>query len=399
MAKKNDDFFVEKKEWSKVKDELFGCYFKPYLQKILRTKRPIVYVDCFAGKGKFEDGLPGSPLIALEIIQECLEQTKAGAWHIKPYFIDLNYAADLKENLKEYPGIEIRDGKYEDNIIPILQDKATSNVFLYIDPYGIKALNFDLFVSFSTRFSSIEMLINFNTFGFLREACRVLGIQFKETALLTDLIEYESTQLLPGAKSVESLNRIAGGNYWRQIIEAHKSGLYDIYEAERRFAAAYCKALRESYEYVLNMPLKIKRGQVPKYRMIHVTNHPAGCLLMADNIQDRWQYLENIQSGGQQSLFEETPENDYIDDNRLRDKVIEHLTSIRFSENLSRIMADFFTIYGPICKQATLRDIYLGLEANGHLEIKRNPPVTKTNRESKFMEEKGGKTVKMRWLR
>lgn len=30
MAKKNDDFFVEKKAWSVVKDELLGCYFKPY---------------------------------------------------------------------------------------------------------------------------------------------------------------------------------------------------------------------------------------------------------------------------------------------------------------------------------------------------------------------------------
>lgn len=37
MSKKNDDFFVEKKPWSKVKDELLGCYFKPYVQKILYT--------------------------------------------------------------------------------------------------------------------------------------------------------------------------------------------------------------------------------------------------------------------------------------------------------------------------------------------------------------------------
>ena len=28
MAKKNNDFFVEKKAWSVVKDELLGCYFK-----------------------------------------------------------------------------------------------------------------------------------------------------------------------------------------------------------------------------------------------------------------------------------------------------------------------------------------------------------------------------------
>lgn len=397
MSKKNDDFFKEKKAWSIAKDELLGCYFKPYLQKILHTKRPIVYVDCFAGKGKFEDGLLGSPLIALEIIRECLEQTKAETWHIKPYFIDVNYAADLQENLKEYSVIEIVDGKYEDNILPILQDKTASNVFLYIDPYGIKALDFSMFTSFSKRFSSIELLINFNTFGFLREACRVLGIQFKETLLLSDLIEYDTTQLLPGEKSEEALNRIAGGNYWRKIVEDYKSGLYDIYEAERRFAFTYCNTLRGSYKYVLNMPLRIKRGQVPKYRMIHVTNHPEGCIIMADNIQDRWQYMENIQSGGQQSLFEETPENDYIDDNALRDKVIENLSSTSQWKHLSPIMAEFFTIYGPICKQVALRNIYLSLEASGNLEIKRKPPFTKTNRESRFMEEKGDKSVEMRW--
>ena len=47
MAKKNNDFFVEKKAWSVVKDELLGCYFMPYVSKILHTYRPLVYVDCF----------------------------------------------------------------------------------------------------------------------------------------------------------------------------------------------------------------------------------------------------------------------------------------------------------------------------------------------------------------
>lgn len=37
MAKKNNDFFVGKKAWSVVKDELLGCYFMPYVSKILHT--------------------------------------------------------------------------------------------------------------------------------------------------------------------------------------------------------------------------------------------------------------------------------------------------------------------------------------------------------------------------
>ena len=75
MAKKNDDFFLEKKAWSAVKDELLGCYFKPYVSKILHTNRPLVYVDCFAGKGKFAVGNNGSPLIALDITDQCCAST------------------------------------------------------------------------------------------------------------------------------------------------------------------------------------------------------------------------------------------------------------------------------------------------------------------------------------
>ena len=71
MSKKNDDFFKEKKIWSTVKDNLLGYYLQPYFSKILLTGKPIIYIDCFAGKGKFEDGNPGSPIIALDIIKVC----------------------------------------------------------------------------------------------------------------------------------------------------------------------------------------------------------------------------------------------------------------------------------------------------------------------------------------
>ena len=38
-----------------------------------------------------------------------------------------------------------------------------------------------------------------------------------------------------------------------------------------------------------------KKGQRPKYRLIHATNHRDGCLLMVDNICNRWQALLNCQ--------------------------------------------------------------------------------------------------------
>ena len=173
MAKKNDDFFVEKKIWSTVKDSLLGCYLSPYLAKVLFTQKPIVYIDCFAGKGKFEDGNPGSPIIALDIIKKSLLSTKANNYNIESNFIDLNYADDLRKNLLGYTNVNIISGKFEDNILQLLKNKRGCNVFLYIDPYGIKALQSEFFDEFANgQFNTIELLINLNSFGFIREIGR-----------------------------------------------------------------------------------------------------------------------------------------------------------------------------------------------------------------------------------
>jgi len=76
MAKDDKDFFKEKNIWSVIKDRLLEGYLIPYFQKVLTTRQPILYVDCFAGKGKFDDGNDGSPRIALKVREGCLDITK-----------------------------------------------------------------------------------------------------------------------------------------------------------------------------------------------------------------------------------------------------------------------------------------------------------------------------------
>lgn len=398
MAKKNDDFFKEKKPWSEVKDDLLGHYLKPYFQKILHTRRTIVYVDCFAGKGAFEDGNPGSPLIALHTIEDCLSQTTITQNNIQSYFIDLNYAQDLVENLKDYSSVNIISGKYEEQIEEILKNKNGCNVFLYVDPYGIKALDCTLFDSFASHgFNSIELLINMNSFGFIREGCRVLGVKFDDD-ILEDLVEYDSTQLTADDKSKMALDKIAGGDYWVEIIEKKRKGLITAYEAEAEFAEAYCKRLRQSYAYVLNMPLRIKVGQVPKYRMIHATNHADGALLMVDNIFGRWEFMQDIQRGGQLSLFEENVENETIDEEDVRQKVIDYLSRLSSFNRMNPIMADFYSTYGVICRTKTVKAIFKDLEKSGKLIVKRTPETTGKGRASTFFADEKGKVTELRWI-
>jgi three-Cys-motif partner protein len=398
MAKKNDDFFIEKKAWSVVKDELLGCYFKPYVSKILHTYKPLVYVDCFAGKGKFDDGKQGSPLIALDVISQCQASTTATGTSIEATFIDLNYAADLQENLKDYPWVKIVSGKYEDNIRSILKGKNGCNVFLYIDPYGIKALQCTLFDEFARgRFNSIELLVNMNSFGFIREACHAMGTTFDDREIFDDLVEYEPTKMDASEKSIKELNEIAGGNYWQSIIASYKKHEINGYDAESQFAEQYCMRLMQSYTYVLNMPLRIKRNQRPKYRLIYATNHRDGCLLMIDNICNRWQALQEIQSGGQLQLWEENYDNQMVDDDDIEKKTIEHFSQCDNWTSLYEALAVFFMKHGPICSTGTVKDILKKLEKNGSLCVLRNPDMTAKGKPTAFMSEEKGKTVSVRW--
>jgi hypothetical protein len=271
-------------------------------------------------------------------------------------------------------------------------------VFLYIDPYGIKALQCSMFDGFAKgRFNSIELLINMNSFGFIREACHAMGTCFEDKEIFDDLVEYESTKMDASDKSIKELNDIAGGEYWQSIIASYKKHEINGYEAESQFAEQYCMRLMESYTYVLNMPLRIKKGQRPKYRLIHATNHRDGCLLMVDNIRKRWDLLQDIQNGGQMQLFTETPENEIIDEGDIRQKTIEHFSQCTNWTSLHDALSIFFMKYGPICTTGDVKKILLQLQKEASLGIMRNPDATINGTPTKFMSENNKQTVSVRW--
>jgi three-Cys-motif partner protein len=396
MAKDNRDFFKTKNSWSEIKDRLLGCYLKPYFQKVLRTGRPIFYVDCFAGKGKFDDGQDGSHRIALKVRKESINKTFARNAQIDTCFIDPNYADELRNNIANYcyanSEPKVISGKYEEVIVNLLSTERNKNIFLYIDPYGIKALDYQLFEKFSdTKFNSIEILINMNSFGFIRAGCCVLNVDCtNDEALnsLEDLKEYEPTQVDRSLESIELLNSIAGGDYWQDIIKDKQAGKIDGYFAEKQFSTEYKKRLRQKYAYVLDMPICLKPRQLPKYRMIHVTNHAIGCILMADNMSSRSDELfVEIQNPLQPRLFPHNVQSEIIDEPSIRNDMKEFLSGATREMAADELIASFFTQYGVLCKSGTIREIWKNMEQAGEIEIIRKPATTPNGRPSTFFSE------------
>lgn len=415
MSKDNKDFFKKKNNWSVIKDKLLSCYLAPYFQKVLITRKPIYYVDCFAGKGKFEDGKPGSPLIALQIREDCLKKTTNRHNAIETCFIDLNHADELQQNITVFnPSSDkptVISGRFEEQIENCLRDKKGHNVFLYIDPYGIKALDSGIFEKFQTfGFHTFEMLINFNSFGFFRNACRVMNVDYKQDEAfkdIDDLVEYEPTTVSATSQSESLLTQIADGDYWKDIIREYKDKKIDGYQAEQILSTEYKQQLKKRYRYVLDMPIRLKTSHRPKYRMIHVCNHEGGCFLMAQIMQKQKDELFlNIQREGQFSVFDFDPnytssmEGNLLTIKDIRDKVFVSLKNSPKEIGITKFVAMFMTDHGLICEIKMIHEILNEMKIDGVIDIIREPALTFSNHKpSTFWEEKKGHTVTIRRCR
>lgn len=367
-------FFEEKRTWSKIKDEVLKTYLAPYLAKVSKTKRPIIVADCFAGKGRFDNGEPGSPLIIAEAISHQLNDSPMP--EIKGVFIEKKYFDNLKANIPGYPWLHPLEGDYEERMEFFVKkyEPRDQNLFLYVDPYGIKSVLFSHFEMIQKKgFRSVELLLNLNAFGFLREACRLLTYPVSE-AESPDTYEQD-------VNTPERLDEIAGGPYWREIVTAYFSGRIRMADAEEAFITQYCDRLRQVFRYVVNIPIKAKIGNIPKYRIVFGTNHEDGLLLMADNMNKRWDQFREEAHNNQSFLFE----CDFPDTTKLYDcwHVEEKIFSLIDNDiELKELLIKLVQIYG-ISFSTTDYKKYLKDMENNQLEVKRIPATTPTGKPSK----------------
>lgn len=368
------DFFKEKKDWSLIKDKILDYYLVPYIAKIVRTGKPLVIFDCFAGKGKFDNGENGSPLIIAEHIKSTLQKKASLSNKIKGKFIEKKYYNDLKTNLGGYSNTEVLEGKFEENLHKILSVDSHSSVFLYIDPYGIKSLNLNNLKQINDKkFFSLEMLMNFNSAGFLREGCRLLKLEglFRDE----ELTDYESDE---DVNTIGLMDSIAGGTYWQDILNDYYKGKFDIYQAEDKFISEYSSKLKDIYKYTINIPIKLKSSHLPKYRLIFGSNHEDGLILMADNMNKKWKQMIANQRGNQQVLFDfEFPDLTLLKGFDVHKDILSFVSASSPGIPLKSLIVELIQKYGITFSESDYRNKIRKMEQDSDLVIDREPPLTK----------------------
>ncbi|MBL7085829.1 MAG: three-Cys-motif partner protein TcmP [Candidatus Cloacimonetes bacterium] len=370
------NFFEKKKEWSVLKDKILDYYLPPYLQKILSLDKDLFIFDCFAGKGKFDDDETGSPIIIAERIKEHEEK------NIEGFFIEKKYAKELRKNMENFKKCHVKEGIFEDNIKTILDINQDSCIFLYIDPYGIKSLNMEYFKVISEKkFTSFEMLMNFNSFGFLREGCRIL--KFKEFEIDEKL---ENLYELDGDENIDKMNTIADGSYWIDLLSRYNSGKIDMFKTEELFMNEYNNRLKQIFKYVVSIPIKLKTTNLPKYRMVFGTNHEDGLILMADNMNKKWKKILDVDRKGQLVFFEEFSDESILGCIDLNEGIIEIIKQAGKIE-LKQLIVNLIVKYGISFSESEYKKKLKELEGN-IVKIEREPATTPTGKKATALDYK-----------
>jgi three-Cys-motif partner protein len=157
-----EDFFDKMHEWSERKLQLLQKYVDP-AAKILGSINRIYYVDGFAGRGTYRDGAIGSPIRMAELAQQFVSEGKSYSFRCINVEENDEYFANLQEETAKYGNI-VRNihGRFADNLDYILQVIGTQPAIFFLDPFGIKGIDWSAVRKIINRGAQTDLWIRFD---------------------------------------------------------------------------------------------------------------------------------------------------------------------------------------------------------------------------------------------
>jgi three-Cys-motif partner protein len=253
-----------------------------------------------------------------------------------------------------------------------LEQHANSTIFFYLDPYGIKDLEFDMVRQIYERAQrrSTEVLINFNFRAFMR-----MSGNWKYADSADEIARRVKEE------KVETVNRVMGGEYWKDIIL--NPALTKI-DREDAVIGAYLSRIREFFPYAYAIPVKerdhdqqnIPVDELAHYHLIFATRSPRAVVYMNDvGLNALEPYLNQFKDG---LLFDFTPERyQKISDEDAKKEIVEAATEkpLTRPEIYEAVFPRFFMHHKKLAYRAWIDDLVF---KEGRLHPKRDEMKSKT---------------------
>lgn len=293
MATGAGDQFWERQRLPGVfKHDLLRRYLPRFAGKTGSRAPGVVYLDGYAGRGRYQDGSPASA----ERILQIAEQQGAQGINYRLFFYEPNpesFAA-LDEVVGEYVarGVQAEAADCEvigglDQVVSAARGKA---LFLFLDPCGLgipfPILTRTLSGPRAAKWPPTEVLLNFSL-----EAVRRIAGHVASTT--------------PTEKSMVRLDAVLGGDWWRDLVQ---QGVSD--QAVDEIVRGFMERLgRATGMQILAIPVRREPARKPVYFLVFGTRNPLGIWYFADDTAratETWWSTFDAQEAtrpGQPSLF------------------------------------------------------------------------------------------------
>ncbi|MEV0972466.1 three-Cys-motif partner protein TcmP [Microtetraspora glauca] len=258
---------------SVFKHEILRQYMAPFIAMPGSTAEgnQVVVLDGFAGRGRYQDGSPGSAELILQAIQAF-----RGSRNVTGFFVEKDPALypSLQGVVEEYVETGVRSqaflGAVEDHLNIVIRQAVSSPLFLFLDPCGA-GLPFRRLVDVlvgprqATR-PQTEVLLNFSA-DLSRRAAGAL----KKNQLDHPIIGRMDTA--------------CGGDWWRSMaLEALRHSVKGNFEPVTHVIAAEYAQRLAAASSMLPVVVSVRRRlhHQPIYHLVFLTRSPYGLWVFAD---------------------------------------------------------------------------------------------------------------------
>jgi three-Cys-motif partner protein len=237
----NPEYWDDYTPFQQVKHDLIRCYLSGWYPKLGYWAGRVLYVDTHAGRGKYETGDPGSPVVALQTLlnHDALDSLlKKSDFNFLFLERDPENAALLEREITSlHPlpkriNVEVHVGDAFEKLSGILdelrRDRAQmAPAFLFVDPYGftipgalladlLQAGRVELFVNVMWR--ELDMLIRRHGAGGARTLDDIFGCGDWRTQVVADTMDERIEQ------AIEVLRRRLGAQWATPVVRMVTGG-------------------------------------------------------------------------------------------------------------------------------------------------------------------------------
>jgi three-Cys-motif partner protein len=292
--KQAEEFFSDLKEWSRRKLSIIKKYLVGFSNILGRRSKEVYYVDGFAGRGMYEGGEKGSPVLAAEASETFRQGNRPFSLLCINVEKDHESFMNLCDETARFGNlVKNYDGLFEDNIDTILSQIQNHPAVFFIDDFGIKGTDWGAVEKVVARKDSTDIWIRFD----YKTVRRLAG--FYDSDAKEAQGKLNTLQSLFGISSKNLQARLEGNTPEERINNA-----LDLYieQLEKTFDKFGKKGFAASY------PIISIDGH-RKYHLIFACAHPKAATLASNIVngiketfqREKEEYLE--QRTGQMSFF------------------------------------------------------------------------------------------------